>query len=527
MTYDVVIVGTGPAGVSAAFPLVEAGLSVLMIDAGGDDAPAPPQGEYLSLRRNDPQQWNWMVGVNHDAIRASAATSPKLRVPNLSPTFAEFNALNRVETDNFASVGSLASGGLSNAWGAGVSRFDTGELADFPLPAQALTPGYEAVARRIGISGRSVDDLSDYFGLDETSDAPPPLDPICAKIFDRYGRKRAGMSQLGLRMGMARLALLTQDKGNRLGCDHSGLCLWGCARRAIYSARYDLEMLRQRLNLTHQTGFVVDQLARTPDGWDIRTVERGTGRPHTVQGKKVVLAAGTIASSAIALRSLGLVNHPVRLLSNPTAAFVLILPEQIGRHVVPGHNMAQLMASIEGPSELGTVHCGLFAATYLPAREFVTRFPLGRATAIELWRMLMPAATVGNCFLPGGHSAHSLTLLPDGGIRIQGGAHDSLQPTLARLGRQLAQTFRKIGAILPPGGFMPGAPGSDIHYAGTLPMTANGPPGTSRPDGELVGLPGVYIADAAALPVLPAKPHTLTMMANAHRIGTEITRHSR
>ena len=31
---DVVIIGTGPAGVSAAYPLVEAGLQVLMIDGG-------------------------------------------------------------------------------------------------------------------------------------------------------------------------------------------------------------------------------------------------------------------------------------------------------------------------------------------------------------------------------------------------------------------------------------------------------------------------------------------------------------
>jgi choline dehydrogenase-like flavoprotein len=141
--------------------------------------------------------------------------------------------------------------------------------------------------------------------------------------------------------------------------------------------------------------------------------------------------------------------------------------------------------------------------------------------------MLMPAATVGNCFLPGAHSDHSLTLQPDGGISIHGGEQASLAPTLARLRPTLARAFRTIGAFLPPGGFMPGAPGSDIHYAGTLPMMSDGPPGTSRPDGELIGLPGVYIADAAAFPVLPAKPHTLTMMANAHRVGAELANRNR
>jgi choline dehydrogenase-like flavoprotein len=50
---------------------------------------------------------------------------------------------------------------------------------------------------------------------------------------------------------------------------------------------------------------------------------------------------------------------------------------------------------------------------------------------------------------------------------------------------------------------------------------------TSRPSGEPVGLPDVYVADAACFPVLPAKPHTLTMMANAHRIGFDLVNRSR
>ena len=32
--FDVIIVGSGPAGVSATFPLVESGVKVLMVDGG-------------------------------------------------------------------------------------------------------------------------------------------------------------------------------------------------------------------------------------------------------------------------------------------------------------------------------------------------------------------------------------------------------------------------------------------------------------------------------------------------------------
>ncbi|MGA2128891.1 MAG: FAD-dependent oxidoreductase, partial [Xanthobacteraceae bacterium] len=43
---DIVIIGSGPAGVSAAFPLVETGLRVLMIDGAGREAAGNrPAGE--------------------------------------------------------------------------------------------------------------------------------------------------------------------------------------------------------------------------------------------------------------------------------------------------------------------------------------------------------------------------------------------------------------------------------------------------------------------------------------------------
>ncbi|MDB5582193.1 MAG: hypothetical protein JWR80_7369 [Bradyrhizobium sp.] len=520
MTFDVIIVGTGPAGVSAAFPLLDAGLKVLMVDAGGDDAPKPPAGEYLSMRKNDRAQWDWLVGSNHDAIRFSDATSPKLRVPNLAPTFTGFNELNGITAQGFTSIGSLASGGLSNAWGSGVARFDADELADFPILPGDLDVGYAAVARRIGISGRSDDDLRNYFGVDDFADEPLAIDSNCGRLLERYRRQRLRGTDIGVRIGRARLALLTQDRDDRLGCDLSGLCLWGCDRRAIYSARYDLDKLKRHPNLTHRTGVVVDRLIRNEAGWTFRASDRAGASVPEVIARTVILAAGTIATSSIALRSQNRVNQPLRLLSNPTAAFVLVLPEQLGQTVGPGQSMGQLVTSIDGVSEFGNIYCGMFPAAYIPAREFVARFPLSRATALDLWRMLMPATVVANCFLPGAHSDHTLTLRPDGKIAIRGGHGPTLAPTIQALKRRLAKAFRKLGAFIPPGGFITGSPGSDIHYAGTLPMGHDGCSGMTRPNGEMVDLPGVYVADAACLPNLPAKPHTLTMMANAHRLAS-------
>ena len=41
-------------------------------------------------------------------------------------------------------------------------------------------------------------------------------------------------------------------------------------------------------------------------------------------------------------------------------------------------------------------------------------------------------------------------------------------------------------------------------------------------DGEVSASPGLYVVDGAALTRLPAKAHTLTIMANADRIARKL-----
>ena len=137
-TFDVIIVGSGPAGVSAAFPLVKAGLKVLMVDGGQKGSISPPSKPFLTERAESENQWKWMVGEDFHALKKLDAVSPKLRVPTHAYVFEDFIAKNRIQTDNFVAVGSLATGGLSNAWGCGVARLSASELAECPFPASEI-----------------------------------------------------------------------------------------------------------------------------------------------------------------------------------------------------------------------------------------------------------------------------------------------------------------------------------------------------------------------------------------------------
>jgi choline dehydrogenase-like flavoprotein len=53
-------------------------------------------------------------------------------------------------------------------------------------------------------------------------------------------------------------------------------------------------------------------------------------------------------------------------------------------------------------------------------------------------------------------------------------------------------------------------------------MKACPEPGQTDAFGEVAGMPGVFAVDGASLPSLPAKSHTLTIMANADRIASHV-----
>ena len=78
---DVVIVGSGVAGVSAAIPLVEAGLNVVMIDGGIDPEQSAPSGRLYDIRTRVADQWKLFVGKQFQALRTDLPSSPKFRAP--------------------------------------------------------------------------------------------------------------------------------------------------------------------------------------------------------------------------------------------------------------------------------------------------------------------------------------------------------------------------------------------------------------------------------------------------------------
>jgi hypothetical protein len=517
--HDVIIIGSGPAGVSAAFPLLDAGLKVLMIDGGQQATASVPSQSFMHWRENDPEQWKTMVGQDFHALRQADAASPKLRVPTHAHVFAGFAQGNDVHSQNFMAIGSLATGGLSNAWGCGVATFQGQDLHDFPFASQDLQPSYEVIGRRIGISGQTDDELSGYFGVDAWAQAPTEMDELHRCILNRHQRSKRSNQDSDFKMGRPRLAVLTQDLADRKACNLSGNCMWGCAGGSLYSATQDLATLKHRAGFEHKPGLVAEHITRHPDG-HLMVHTRDKDGQQSLQGHRVFLAAGTLASSRLAMRALGL-STITQMQSCPTAAFMLWSPKHLGRPRSPTFGLGQLSFTLgltAGINGFGS----LFNPATIPLAEFVRHVPLGKRLGIDFMAALVTSCSVGNVFLPGTLSKTRLSLDETGALNVEGHLDSSVTPLMKQARERLASVFLKRGALMLPGSFKIGLPGSDIHHACSLPMRHRPERGETTPLGELAGFEGVHAIDGASLSYLPEKSHTMTIMANADRIARTV-----
>ena len=107
-------------------------------------------------------------------------------------------------------------------------------------------------------------------------------------------------------------------------------------------------------------------------------------------------------------------------------------------------------------------------------------------------------------------------------IAIRGNVSAGLSTKVDEVIHRLRRIWRKLGALTLPGAAL-AEPGTDVHLAGLFPMGMHAPHGTSQ-NGELIAAPGVFAVDGSVLPTLPSKYVTLTIMANADRIGRHIAR---
>jgi hypothetical protein len=263
----------------------------------------------------------------------------------------------------------------------------------------------------------------------------------------------------------------------------------------------------------------VIRLASTPGGWRVSIADR----EQPILAPRVVIAAGPLASLSLVAPLVA--EERLRLLNSPVLALPLIVLAQIGTAPPQsGHTLAQLgFTHAYDARPRDYVSGAIYEIAALPPSSFVARLPFSRRAGTEIFRALAPAMLVATIYFPGDCSANRVQLERSGEdvrIAVSGGTVKGFPALTARVRASVAAQFYRCGARTLPGAAL-AMPGTDAHLGGSFPMGAKGAHGTSIL-GELNSAPGLHLVDGSVLPSVSSKPTTLTIMANADRIGRQL-----
>lgn len=137
------VIGSGPAGISAAMALVARGVRVRLLDAGTSLEPERQRvverlGATTSAELPDD------VARLRDGSQVTKGGIPLTRVFGSTYPFDMYSDSWRVELHGAEVKPSFARDGLSTVWGAGMLPYHRDDIADWPFPAGDLDPHYRS-----------------------------------------------------------------------------------------------------------------------------------------------------------------------------------------------------------------------------------------------------------------------------------------------------------------------------------------------------------------------------------------------
>lgn len=529
VNYDYIVVGSGATGAIAAYALVEEGLNVAVLDVGVEDEHyknVVPDKDFISIREQDFNQKNYFLGKHLEGIPwettkvGSQLTPPRNFLTQLSDALIPF------QSDSLKPMESLAKGGLGGGWGLGCYVFSKPELDAIGLKESELLSAYQSVANHIGISATK-DDASPYCLRDLKNIQPvSSLEKNLEGVYSSYNKQKHKLNKNGVFLGRSALALLTQNKDERLAVRYKDMDFWTDNDKSAYRSWITIDQLCKKPNFTYHKNCLVLKFYEHPDNIEVVVKRTDTNQEQTFRCKKLILSPGVLGTARIVIRSFDYKKDKLPIICNPYCYMPCIQWRMLGKETERNKtSLGQLVMYIdENKDNFDVAMAALFSYRSLLLFKLIKETPLNFADARVIMQYLQSSFTIAGIHHPekGSESkfikmignANTYTgdvltgqyILSEQEISTNEYREQKIKSALRKLGCQPLKTV-----YTPHGG--------SIHYAGTLPFADSGDKFTLYPNGRLAGTKNVFVADGSGFKYLPAKGLTFTLMANAFNVA--------
>ena len=515
------VIGSGPAGVACAHALLQRGVKVVLLDAGVTLEKS--RAELVAqMGAQPPKDWSdAQLKIFKAGMTAGAKGIPLKLAYGSDYPYREADVHLPADYRGVALRPSLGRGGFSAVWGAAMMPYSDTDTADWPVRSGDLAEHYSAVAKLTGLAAAH-DDLEKIFPLHAENPAALTLSRQAKMLHARLEKNRAALQAAGIHFGQSRVAV----KAGENGCVYCGLCMYGCPYGYIYNSEQTLRELQKKPGFTYRTDALVTGLRETGDHAIITGYHRTSREPFEFSARRAYLAAGVVATAKIVLQSLGLYDRPVRLKDSQYYLFPLLLTRSGGdvQHEKL-HTLSQMFVEIfDERVTPRAVHLQIYSYNDLVGQAVRQSFgPL--ANFLEPFaRILEKRLLIVQGYLHSDHSSQIAVTLKKGNpdrLELQAELNPEVRPAIRRVLRKLMRHGRQFGAWPLTPMLQVAEPGRGFHNGSSFPMRAN--PGELETDtlGRLRGWRRIHIVDASVLPDIPATQITFSVMANAHRIGSE------
>lgn len=520
--YNYIIAGSGPAGVAAARMLK--GDGVCLIDPGELPKYEFPYNTLTEALASGSREnllgphWEMLANLI-DPNRAH----PKLRSAGIchvaeGEPFFVHGADGR---EILRSRGSFAAGGMSNAWGAQLFRYtqtDLDEVGDWPIGIEMLGKYYGDLEHHIGFSGTK-DDMSEFLGEEPQGIMPPiPVVPSAQYLLDRYERIRKKSIRSGFTMGRSRLAILTESYHGYPPYQFGETEFFSTRQDGIYTATRTLDELNATGQMEYRSGWKLVSYRELPDVVEVDIESCTSHERATIRTRHLLLGCGTTHTTRLVLLNKEAKGRRLPFLDHPPTLIPFFLPKMFGFEVKDGNFPVQLVATLREGNARDMI--SFYYPGALLRSDLLPDIPLPVDSALGLLGLLLGGMLVAQIWETSRPvSGNSIGLDQDEKLRID---YKELHP-YPRLGK-LIRAMRDLGAFSIPRLAAISKPGWGFHYAATLPMRSLPREFETHTDGRLWDSKRVRLIDGSVLPSLPAKNHSLTLMANAARIAEETQR---